>query len=317
MVSTLDRFISEQVQPAAARWFGQPVVEIKQISAYSCRGMNGDPRANISEHAFGNALDIAAFTLADGHRITVKDGWHGAPEEQGFLHDVQGAACEMFATVLAPGSNEYHYDHMHVDLMRRASGRIICQPAAISGEAAAARAGGRYGWRPGAPSVTGSIASARRPAYRSPPDQPYSDDHDGRRPRGGRGGLAVRNQRARHPWHADHFDFRFRGAWRGAPGLRGRGAVGGIELCEIGGEFVTQGKLVGRKVPAGVGEAAALHFQSEGRRPGESLAACSATVSSSRMERSRLGGDLERCPWPGHRPRRSSFSADREHADAA
>ena len=117
---------------------------------------------------------------ADGHRITVKDGWHGAPEEQGFLRDVQGAACEMFTTVLAPGSNEYHYDHIHVDLMRRASGRIICQPAAMSGEAAAARAGGRYGWRPGAPSVTGSIASARRP-YRSQPDQSYSDDHDGRR----------------------------------------------------------------------------------------------------------------------------------------
>jgi hypothetical protein len=181
LVSTLDRFISEHVQPAAARWFGQPVVEIKQISAYSCRGMNGDPRANISEHAFGNALDMAAFTLADGHRITVKDGWHGAPEEQGFLRDVQGAACEMFTTVLAPGSNEYHYDHIHVDLMRRASGRIICQPAAISGEAAAARAGGRYGWRPGAPSVTGSIASVRRPAYRPQPDQSYSDDHDGRR----------------------------------------------------------------------------------------------------------------------------------------
>jgi hypothetical protein len=164
LVSTLDRFISEHVQPMAARWFGQPVVEIKQISAYSCRGMNGDPRASISEHAFGNALDIAAFTLADGHRITVKDGWHGTPEEQGFLHDVQGAACELFTTVLAPGSNEYHYDHMHVDLMRRASGRVICQPAAISGETAAARAGGRYGWRPGAPAVTGSIAAARRPA---------------------------------------------------------------------------------------------------------------------------------------------------------
>jgi hypothetical protein len=162
LVSTLDRFISEHVQPAAVRWFGQPVVEIKQISAYSCRGMNGGPRASISEHAFGNALDIAAFTFADGRRITVKDGWHGAPEEQGFLHDVQGAACEMFATVLAPGSNEYHYDHIHVDLMRRASGRVICQPAAMSGEAAAARAGGRYGWRPGAAAVTGSIDAVRR-----------------------------------------------------------------------------------------------------------------------------------------------------------
>jgi hypothetical protein len=163
VVSILDRFVSEHVQPAAVRWFGQPVVEIKQISAYSCRGMNGDPRASISEHAFGNALDIAAFTLADGHRITVKDGWHGAPEEQGFLHDVQGGACEMFTTVLAPGSNQYHYDHMHVDLMRHGSGRTICEPAVIPGEAAAARAGGRYGWRPGVPATTGSIAAARRP----------------------------------------------------------------------------------------------------------------------------------------------------------
>ena len=103
------------------RWFGARVVEIKQISAYSCRGMNGNPHAHISEHAFGNALDIAAFTLADGRRITVKDGWSGMPEEQGFLRDVQAAACQQFNTVLAPGSNVYHYDHIHVDLMRRAS----------------------------------------------------------------------------------------------------------------------------------------------------------------------------------------------------
>jgi hypothetical protein len=161
VVSVLNRFVSDRVQPAAARWFGQPVVEIKQISAYSCRGMNGNPRANISEHAFGNALDIAAFTFADGRKVTVKDGWHGTPEEQGFLHDVQGAACEMFTTILAPGSNAYHYDHMHVDLMRHASGRVICEPDPIPGEVAAARAGGRYGWRHGASPVTGSLAGRR------------------------------------------------------------------------------------------------------------------------------------------------------------
>lgn len=143
IVSTLDRWLADSVQPAAQRWFGSPVAEIKQISAYSCRGMNGNSRAHISEHAFGNALDIAAFTLADGRRIVVKDGWKGLPEEQGFLRDVQGGACQMFNTVLAPGSNVYHYDHIHVDLMRRASGRIICQPAAVSGEEIAARASPR------------------------------------------------------------------------------------------------------------------------------------------------------------------------------
>ena len=133
IVSVLDHWITDAVQPAALKWFRQPVVEIKQISAYSCRGMNGNPNAHISEHAFGNALDIAAFMLADGHKVTVQYGWHGTPEEQGFLHDVQAAACEQFTTVLAPGSNVYHYNHIHVDLMRRASGRHICEPSRHSG----------------------------------------------------------------------------------------------------------------------------------------------------------------------------------------
>ncbi len=198
IVSALDRWFANAVQPAARKWFNQPVVEIKQISAYSCRGMNGQPGAHISEHAFGNALDIAAFVLADGHRITVKDGWKGAPEEQGFLRDVQGSACDQFTTVLAPGSNQFHYDHIHVDLMRRASGRRICQPGAVDGDVVAslARKNPRYAssrpieppptrrydppvepnadpfaWRGdarrGEPGITGSIA-ARRPGIKDP-----------------------------------------------------------------------------------------------------------------------------------------------------
>jgi hypothetical protein len=164
IVAALDQWIATSVQPAALRWFRQPVVEIKQISAYSCRGMNGNPNAHISEHAFGNALDIAEFDLADGHVVSVQYGWRGTPEEQGFLHDVQSAACDQFSTVLAPGANVYHYNHIHVDLMRRTSGRRICEPGAIPGEVAAARAGGRfavqrYGDRSSDPGVTGSIAS--------------------------------------------------------------------------------------------------------------------------------------------------------------
>ena len=161
IVSALDRWIAASVQPAAMHWFREPVVEIKQISAYSCRGMNGDPNAHVSEHAFGNALDIAEFTLADGHRISVQYGWRGAPEEQGFLHDVQLAACEQFSTVLAPGANVYHYNHIHVDLMRHASRRHICEPSAIPGEVVAERARGHsYAARhEGEPSYTGAIKS--------------------------------------------------------------------------------------------------------------------------------------------------------------
>ena len=158
IVSVLDRWLAESVQPAAQRWFGVRVVEIKQISAYSCRGMNGDSGAHISEHAFGNALDIAGFTLADGRHVTVKDGWHGLPEEQGFLRDIEAAACQQFTTVLAPGSNAYHYDHIHVDLMRRASRRLICQPAAVSGEEVAARAMQRNPYASREQLVTGSLS---------------------------------------------------------------------------------------------------------------------------------------------------------------
>jgi Extensin-like protein C-terminus len=178
IVAALDQWVSEAVQPAAMRWFGQPVVAIKQISAYSCRGMNGNSHARISEHAFGNALDIAAFTLADGRRITVKDGWHGSPEEQGFLRDVQGAACERFTTVLAPGYNVYHYNHIHVDLMRRASGHRSCRPHAVSGELVAARARARLAGRRVEPGVTGSAKSPGTPTERAAPHDDEDQDDD-------------------------------------------------------------------------------------------------------------------------------------------
>ena len=177
IVSALDQWITAAVQPAALHWFRQPVVEIKQISAYSCRGMNGNPNAHISEHAFGNALDIAEFVLADGHKITVQYGWHGAPEEQGFLHDVQLAACQEFSTVLAPGANIYHYNHIHVDLMRRSSGRRICEPSAIPGEVVAERARARYATQHfGDPGITGSIKKTIKRALG------YSGEDDDRLP---------------------------------------------------------------------------------------------------------------------------------------
>ena len=188
IVSVLDHWLAESVQPAAMRWFGARVVEIKQISAYSCRGMNGNSNAHISEHAFGNALDIAAFTLADGRRISVETGWKGMPEEQGFLHDVQASACREFTTVLAPGSNVYHYNHIHVDLMRRARRPIICQPAAMSGEEVAARASGRnpyasssyganaYGSMRREPSVTGSLGGSKAAPHHKASDEDEAED---------------------------------------------------------------------------------------------------------------------------------------------
>ncbi len=157
LVSALDRWVSEGVQPAAMHWFGQPVTKIHQIGSYSCRHMVGG--SGVSEHSFGNALDIAGFTLADGRKITVKRGWHGSPSEQGFLHDVQLYACQTFNTVLAPGYNIYHYDHIHVDLMHRRPGYRPCRPEAIPGEVVAARVRARYAAHHRGPAYTGSIGA--------------------------------------------------------------------------------------------------------------------------------------------------------------
>ena len=162
IVSALDHWVSEGVQPAAMRWFGTPVTEIKQISAYSCRGMVGSGGSGISEHAFGNAIDIAAFMFSDGRRVTVEAGWHGTPEEQGFLRDVHLAACDHFSTVLAPGYNAAHYNHIHVDLMRRASGDRPCRPEAMSGEVAAAKARAVYASRQRGPALTSATRTNAR-----------------------------------------------------------------------------------------------------------------------------------------------------------
>lgn len=170
VISQVQSWVGEAIQPAAVRWFGQPVVEIRQMSSYSCRSMNGQSGAPISEHAFGNALDVASFILADGRVISVKDHWkRGTEEERGFLYEVQAAACERFSTVLGPGADAFHYDHLHMDLARRRSGRVVCKPAPIPagpapGDLIAERSGRRGPGLGVDPVVTGSIRKSR-PAF--------------------------------------------------------------------------------------------------------------------------------------------------------
>jgi len=114
--------------------FGQKVVQMNSMGAYSCRAMNNQAGSQISEHAFGNAIDIGGFRLADGSHITiVKDWTRGDEQTQAFLRDVQAGACTHFTTVLAPGSNVFHYNHIHVDLAMHGNTstgpRRICKPA--------------------------------------------------------------------------------------------------------------------------------------------------------------------------------------------
>lgn len=124
-----EAWLADTIQPAANLYFGQPVAEIN-AGSYACRGRNNQAGAKLSEHSFGNAVDIMSFKLADGYVITVKGGWRGTEAEQGFLREVFIGACARFSTVLAPGSNVFHYDHIHVDLARHDPRGLkrICQP---------------------------------------------------------------------------------------------------------------------------------------------------------------------------------------------
>lgn len=119
LADALETWLATVVQPAARAEFGSPVVEITQISAYACRNRNNFGK-ELSEHAFGNALDISGFKLANGKVITVQHGWKSDGKEQAFLKTIFAGGCRYFTTSLGPGSNIMHYNHFHVDLAKLA-----------------------------------------------------------------------------------------------------------------------------------------------------------------------------------------------------
>jgi hypothetical protein len=129
VAAALNRWVTESVQPAAYANFGQPIAGIKNAGSYVCRTRNHKRGAKLSEHSFGNALDIAAFYLADGREITIARGWSGMPAERAFLRQIHAGACGPFKTVLGPGSDGYHEDHLHLDLARHNSNwTSYCRP---------------------------------------------------------------------------------------------------------------------------------------------------------------------------------------------
>lgn len=118
MIAATDEWLRKSVQPTAFRMLGSVVTEIDTLGSYSCRTINHRRGAPLSEHAFGNAIDVAAFRFADGRVISVESGWHGTPEEQAFLRAVHRGACEDFTTVIGPDGDRLHANHFHVDLAR-------------------------------------------------------------------------------------------------------------------------------------------------------------------------------------------------------
>lgn len=133
MIAALNTWLHDVVQPTAQARFGQRVVEIIGMGTYSCRSINNQPGAGLSEHSFGNAIDVGGFRLADGREITIVRDWtRGDEQTQAFLRDLHAGACNDFTTVLGPGYNIFHYNHFHLDLAMHGNTstgpRRICRP---------------------------------------------------------------------------------------------------------------------------------------------------------------------------------------------
>jgi hypothetical protein len=127
VADTLAEWIANTVQPRAKAIFGQNVVSFKVAASYSCRPRNNVRGAKLSEHGMANAIDIAAFTLADGYEINVLDDWYSGPSEnRTFLRSIRSEACGPFHTVLGPGSDAEHKDHLHLDLQKERGGGPYC-----------------------------------------------------------------------------------------------------------------------------------------------------------------------------------------------
>ena len=112
------------VDRAARQLLGSPVRSIETFGSYSCRNVAGSSK--LSAHATAAAIDVAAFVLADGRRISVKNDWNGGtPAERRFLRIVHESACKRFGTVLGPEYNAAHQDHFHVEKV--IDGKSFCR----------------------------------------------------------------------------------------------------------------------------------------------------------------------------------------------
>jgi hypothetical protein len=102
------------VQPAARMILGAEIERIETFGTYNCRPIAGSGK--LSEHAHSNAVDVSAFVLSDGRRITIEQGWNGDKQTRQFLEIVRASACKRFSTVLSPDYNVAHKDHFHFDM---------------------------------------------------------------------------------------------------------------------------------------------------------------------------------------------------------
>ena len=122
MATALADWIRTDIAPLAVG-LGSTISDLDNFDSFECRGRNRIVGARLSEHGRANALDVRALNLANGRSIALTD--RTVPRE--LRETVLRSVCARFSTVLGPGSDWYHEDHIHLDLVERRNNYRICQ----------------------------------------------------------------------------------------------------------------------------------------------------------------------------------------------
>jgi hypothetical protein len=122
MAAAVADWIRSDMAPLAQR-LGTTLAELDNFDSFECRGRNRVSGAKMSEHGRANALDVRGLKFANGQSLSLTDRGVAREQREAVLHSV----CARFTTVLGPGSDWYHEDHIHLDLAERRSGYRICQ----------------------------------------------------------------------------------------------------------------------------------------------------------------------------------------------
>jgi hypothetical protein len=120
----LATWVSDSARPGIAR-LRERLVGLDVAAAYVCRNVNRARTGKLSEHAYGRAIDISGFRLADGRTLTVTEGWEDGTAGPA-LRRIHAGGCGPFGTTLGPGSDGFHETHFHYDIDRH-GGRPYCR----------------------------------------------------------------------------------------------------------------------------------------------------------------------------------------------
>lgn len=125
LASAVADWVREDLAPAFAK--GDRLTGIEGAGGYECRSRDRTAGSKLSEHATGDALDLQALRTANGKLFRMAPSKDDPDEARALRALMKTMACRRFATVLGPGADRFHAEHLHLDLAARRNGMHLCQ----------------------------------------------------------------------------------------------------------------------------------------------------------------------------------------------